>query len=94
MATMTGKRYWLTLHNLQQKGVISYTEERKEIWRGENVEWQFLIHITSLDLPSFPGSENLVGQSYWEYGARVKDAKELVARNILLSLKVDEKDIK
>ncbi|KIO32150.1 hypothetical protein M407DRAFT_4695 [Tulasnella calospora MUT 4182] len=47
-----------------------------------------------LNLPSLPSTENLVGQRYWEYGAGVQEAKELVARNILFTIKVDENNIK
>ncbi|KIO32141.1 hypothetical protein M407DRAFT_18952 [Tulasnella calospora MUT 4182] len=94
MAEMEKKRYWLTLHNLEQERVIGFKEKQEQIRRGGNIEWQVLIEITSLDLSRFPTSEDLVGQSYWEYGARIIDARQLVARNILLALKVDEKDIK
>lgn len=49
--------------------------------------------VNDLDLSRFPASGDMIGRSYWEYGARVREAKELVARNILLSLNIPEQDI-
>ncbi|KAG9034550.1 hypothetical protein FS837_002187 [Tulasnella sp. UAMH 9824] len=90
---MVQKRYWLTLYNFTLINAIRYREEKKEIRRGDSAEWQVFIHIDEVDLARFPASEDMIGRSYWEYGARVNEAKELVARNVLLSLNVRDSDI-
>ncbi|KAG8896205.1 hypothetical protein FRC01_011950, partial [Tulasnella sp. 417] len=79
---MDGRPY-LTMFNMQQQRLISYQEETQERGPRDAPEWEIWIHIKAVDTSLYP---NIVNQSYWQRAPKKQQAKDLVARQVLLAL--------
>ncbi|KAG9034551.1 hypothetical protein FS837_002188, partial [Tulasnella sp. UAMH 9824] len=88
---MEGQRPYMTLHNMQQQRAISYREERHERGPRDAPEWEVWIHVAAVDTTR--GYRNIATQSYWQRAGKVQQAKDMVARQVLLALGLNPSEI-
>lgn len=81
---MEGQRNYLTMHNLQQRRIISYREEEHERGPSHAPEWEIWIHVDAVNPAQ--GYRNIATQSYWQRASTKRMAKDMVARQVLLAL--------
>ncbi|KAG8922078.1 hypothetical protein FRC01_014510 [Tulasnella sp. 417] len=89
---MDGQRPYLTMHNMQQKRIISYQEEQQERGPRDAPEWEIWIHIKTVNTSL--GYRNIVNQSYWQRAPKKQLAKDMVATQVLLALGLSTNEFK
>ncbi|KAG8952360.1 hypothetical protein FRC04_004788 [Tulasnella sp. 424] len=76
---------------MQQKRIISYREEQREQGPRDAPEWEIWIHIAAVNTTL--GYRNIANQSYWYRASKKQQAKDMVARQVLLALGLSPSDI-
>ncbi|KIO32137.1 hypothetical protein M407DRAFT_18950 [Tulasnella calospora MUT 4182] len=88
---MEGQRFYMTMHNMQQKQIIIYREEAHERGPRDAPEWEVWIHVSAVNTTL--GYRNIANQSFWQRASKKSQAKEMVARQVLLALGLNPYEI-
>ncbi|KIO27780.1 hypothetical protein M407DRAFT_22955 [Tulasnella calospora MUT 4182] len=88
---MEGQRFFMTMHNMQQKQIIMYREEQHERGPSNAPEWEIWIHVSAVNTTL--GYNNIANQSFWQRASQKQQARDLVARQVLLALGVNPYEI-
>ncbi|KAG8952346.1 hypothetical protein FRC04_004774 [Tulasnella sp. 424] len=79
----TLNRYFMELHNMQQRGEIAYKEDITRQGTANAPTWSCYITIESLH-PTY--NQAKVGETYWDNADKKQAARDLAARLVLQNI--------
>ncbi|KAG8895123.1 hypothetical protein FRC00_007949 [Tulasnella sp. 408] len=80
---LTLNRYFMELHNLQQRGEVKYTEDIQQVGPANARLWTCFITIVSAG-PKF--KQEATGQTFWLGAEQKQAARDGAARLVLLNI--------
>ncbi|KAG8912066.1 hypothetical protein FRC01_005311 [Tulasnella sp. 417] len=82
-APLTLNRFFMELHNLQQRGEIQFKEETQPEGPAHDRTWRCFITINFIRLPY---SQEPLGQTFWHSADQKQAARDEAARQVLKNI--------
>ncbi|KAG8922339.1 hypothetical protein FRC01_014166 [Tulasnella sp. 417] len=82
-APLTLNRYFMELHNLQQRGEIKYTEDTQSAGPANARTWSCFITVDSVGLAYNRGS---IQETFWHNADQKQAARDGAAKQVLLNI--------